>query len=137
MPFRDYQAFTSIEELINAEGIPNTGISFLAEQPAGKNFPVISESYGTFYVDVNFTPAATPAQRARVAEIIATADKRPRPPKTQAEQIADLGKLKQADKDKILLALAADKLKDDPGFIERLGIPYKGDKDPTGQAQGK
>lgn len=132
--FQDYSAIDGIRDALAAEGLTFGGYSVV---PAGALPADLTINGESLRIVVNFTPEATPAQRARVAQIIAAADKRPRPPKTQAEQITDLDKLKQADKDKILLALAADKLKDDPGFIQRLGITYKGDKDPVSQIRGQ
>lgn len=128
--FQDYSAIDGIRDALAAEGLTFGGYSVV---PAGALPADLFVNGDPLRIVVNFTPDATPQQRARVAEIIAAADKRPRVKKTQAEQITDLGKLKQADKDKILLALVADKLETDPGFIERLGITYKGDKDPSGQ----
>lgn len=132
--FQDYSAIDGIRDALAAEGLTFGGYSVV---PAGA-FPADLFVNGEpLRIVVNFTPEATPTQRARVAEIIAAADKRPRTKKTQAEQIADLDKLSKADKDKAILAIIAKQLEVEPRFLQRIGITYKGDKDPAGQIQGQ
>ena len=104
-------SLTRLDELIKESGVPIFGLRGVQGD-----------------VKIDFDPAATPQQRTDTAAIVAGFDWTPRRPRSYLSIISDIAGLSDADRIKLLAAVAADFLRRFPRFAQRLSINVDGDE---------
>lgn len=124
--FEKYGIFSRINTALAAEGLLFGGTTPRVVT-AGQSSDVTIDGVD-YKIEVHFGDGATAAQRARVAEIIATIDKQKRKPRKRADLRQAIDALSNKDFKDLVIELLVDKIGQDAGFAKRLGKTLDGDE---------
>lgn len=104
---------------IRAAGIPIDGVALLDPASAPPT------------VRIDFQASATQAQRTQAQSIVSGFDWTPRRPRPLATLRTEITNLTQAQRNTLLIMIAADFLREHPRAAEALGISISGDEPAT------